>query len=575
MGISVIIVSFNSGPLLAECVRSVLACSGVSEIIVSDNGSTDCSIESLEDPDRIDSRLIVLRNGRNLGFAVANNIALTKACGKYILFLNPDCILRPDTIDRVRAVLESNPQAGMAGCMIRNPDGTEQTACRRSFPTPIGLLGKLFGTTDRNTAPPLPTHPISVDAISGAFMLVRRQALIEVGSFDEDFFLHWEDLDLCRRFVMHGYQILFVPDVEILHYKGYSSRKRPLRVEWHKHHGLMRYFRKHHFQKWPSPLFSFLQVAISLHFAARCMLHPFGLERTPIGRSATLQSGPEVWVFGASSLVGCFLLPRLLSNGYRVRAFSSDPLARGCLETQHLTWAQYDINKPGHLLTCGNPDVLISLVPIYLLPDWIAPLALAGLRKLIVFSSTSRYTKMESTSAAERNLAKRLAHAEDGVVSACRRVNVDWVILRPTLIYSVGLDRNISLLASFIRTFRFFPMPCQGRGARQPVHADDLAKACLAILTKPAAWNRSFNLGGGEVLPYRVMVERLFQRAGHAVRIVTPPLIVWRCALALARCIPAYRGIRIEMVLRADTDMCADNHEASRIFGFSPRPFVP
>ena len=138
---SVIIVSHDSGPLLVECVQSALASSSRIEVFVADNDSHDGSIEAVEALARFDSRLRVLRTGGNLGFAAANNLALRQARGDDVLFLNPDCLVRPDTVGSMAAVLDAHPEAGMAGCLIRNPDGSEEPSDQRTLPTPAGLLG--------------------------------------------------------------------------------------------------------------------------------------------------------------------------------------------------------------------------------------------------------------------------------------------------------------------------------------------------------------------------------------------------------------------------------------------------
>lgn len=573
MAVSVIIVSYNSSALLVECVHSVLASPEADEVIVSDNGSTDCAIEALEDLAGSEPRLRVVRNGRNLGFAAANNVALELARGDRILFLNPDCLLAADTIARLLDVLDRHTSAGMVGCLIRNPDGSEQAGCRRQLPTPGSLFGQLLGRRAA-VAAPLPAGPVAVEAISGAFMLVRREVLRTVGSFDEGYFMHWEDLDLCLRIRRAGHDILFVPDVEIVHFKGRSSRRHPLRVEWYKHVGLMRYFRKFHFAAWPSPLFGLVAVAIALRFlvqAPRCLR---SAADDGGGAIAAADGRAEIWVFGASSLVGRCLLPRLVASGYRVRAFSTDPAAAGACASPHLTWHEHDIRDLS-ALPSGRPDVLINLAPVPLLPPWVKPLAEAGLKRLIAFSSTSRFTKKDSARPAERQLAAALAAAEDAVAAECGRQGVAWAIFRPTLIYHLGHDRNITLLAGFIRRFGFFPLPGQGRGLRQPVHADDLARACLALLDRRQGWNQAYDLSGGETLSYRAMVETLFRRLGRSPRIVTPPLGAWRALLALARCLPAYRGLHMEMIVRADMDMCFDHEAAARQFGYAPRPFLP
>ena len=273
--VSVIIVNFNAGDLLVRCVRSALASSVPVEVIVVDNGSGDGSIYHLR-RQIWDERLSIIENFANLGFARAVNIGLEQARGEFVLLLNPDCIIGPDTLERMLEVMREHPEAGMAGCLIRNPDGSEQAGCRRRVPTPartlirILHLDRLFpalrhkGVVLHNS--PLPNAPEEVEAISGAFMLARRAAVDEVGPLDEAYFLHCEDLDWCMRFRAKGRKILFVPHVKVLHEKGGCSADRPVRVEWHKHRGMVRFYRKFFRHQYPAPLMWCVSGAVWLRF---------------------------------------------------------------------------------------------------------------------------------------------------------------------------------------------------------------------------------------------------------------------------------------------------------------------
>jgi hypothetical protein len=274
---SALIVNFNGGSLLTAAVRSVLASSVTVELLVADNGSTDGSLELLRRSVGSDARLRIIENHCNLGFARACNLLLTQARGDYLLALNPDALIQPDTLERMAQALQTHPNAGMAGCLIRNPDGSEQAGCRRAVPTPWRSLVRVlylhrFFPRHRYfrgfvlARKPLPSGPVPVEAISGAFMLVRRQALKQVGPLDEGYFMHCEDLDWCMRFRQAGWQILFVPDVEVVHYKGTCSQGRPIFVEWHKHKGMVRFYRKFFRHQYPLPLMALVMVAVWTRF---------------------------------------------------------------------------------------------------------------------------------------------------------------------------------------------------------------------------------------------------------------------------------------------------------------------
>jgi GT2 family glycosyltransferase len=278
--VSVIIVNYNAGPLLEKCVASVLASdfAAIGPVVVSDNASSDGSLRAVVAIAKTDQRAQIVENGANLGFAAGNNRALPFVTGDYVLFLNPDCAVEPETIARMADVMARNPQAGMAGCLVLNPDGSEQRGCRRRMPTPLTALARVLqfdrvfpgrGYGFDLTGTPLPPEPVEVEAISGAFMFVRRSALDAVGPLDEGYFMHAEDLDWCMRFRQRGWKILFVPGAKATHVQGASSRGAPVRIEYYKHQGMLRFYRKFYRDRYPRPLFWLITLAVWLRFAAK------------------------------------------------------------------------------------------------------------------------------------------------------------------------------------------------------------------------------------------------------------------------------------------------------------------
>jgi GT2 family glycosyltransferase len=280
---TVITVNFDAGRHLAACARSVLASTAPVELVVADNGSTDGSLDALRTAVGSDPRVRILEIGANVGFAKANNRALALSRGGWLLFLNPDCVVEPDTVARLKAAVEAHPRAGIAGGLVLNPDGSEQAGCRREAPTPGKAFVRAFGLgrvarrmrVEGGAArdfvrrgDPLPSHPVGVGAISGAFMLVPRAALETVGPLDEGYFLHCEDLDWCERFRRAGFEVLFVPDARVVHDKGTSSRGRPVLVLWHMHRGMLRYYRKFLRDRYPRPLFWLVVLGVWLRFGA-------------------------------------------------------------------------------------------------------------------------------------------------------------------------------------------------------------------------------------------------------------------------------------------------------------------
>lgn len=280
---SIIIVNYNVGPGLAACVLSTI--DDVQEIIVVDNASADDSLAILEQRCSGRDNLVILRNPDNQGFAKACNRGAHAAQGKYLLFLNPDCELQSDALARLQAVCEADPKAGMIGGLLLNPDGTEQAGGRRAVPTPWRSFVRAFGLAQLAKRwpklftdfylhkQPLPQAPIEVEAISGACMFIRREALDEIGLLDEAYFMHCEDLDWCMRFWQARWKILFTPDAKVLHYKGVCSRSRPVFVEWHKHRGMMRFYRKFFRYQYPGALMWLVIAGVWLRFSLVAVSH--------------------------------------------------------------------------------------------------------------------------------------------------------------------------------------------------------------------------------------------------------------------------------------------------------------
>ncbi len=252
--VDVVVVNYNAGDLLTVCVRSALQ-AGAAQVIVVDNASHDDSLTTLARclPE---AALVVHRQASNLGFARACNVGAGAASQPYVLFLNPDCVIAADALTALLDVLVTRPQSGMVGGLLLNPDGSEQAGGRRLFPTPRRSFARAFGMFRLHRWFPhtfpdfllhqqaLPAQPVSVEAISGACMLVRRQQLLDLGAWDEAYFLHCEDLDLCMRYWRAHLEVVFVPQARILHHKGSCSQSHRLRVEWYKHRGMLRFYRK-------------------------------------------------------------------------------------------------------------------------------------------------------------------------------------------------------------------------------------------------------------------------------------------------------------------------------------------
>jgi GT2 family glycosyltransferase len=274
----VVIVNYNAGALLFDCVSSVVD-EDAQRIIVVDNGSLDGSIDALAQINLKHAELTVIRNDSNLGFAKASNIGAALSSADQILFLNPDSTLTKGALKALMSTLNSSPDIGMVGGFLSNPDGSEQPGGRRVFPTPKRAFMRAFGLSRFAKSFPevfsdfllhneaLPNTPIAVEAISGACMLAKREAIEDVGLWDENYFLHCEDLDWCMRMIRKGWKIMFVPDAKVVHIWGACSRKNPVFVEWHKHKGMIRFYRKYFRYEYPGVLWGLVILGVWIRFS--------------------------------------------------------------------------------------------------------------------------------------------------------------------------------------------------------------------------------------------------------------------------------------------------------------------
>ena len=280
--ISVVVVNYNSGTFLKECVQTALT--QVDEIIVEDNASSDSSLDLCTQHFADEPKLKIICNTTNLGFATACNIGGQRARHDFVFFLNPDCSLDRAAVSELVRVLESEHSVGMVGGLLINTDGSEQGGGRRAVPTPWRSFVRAFGLSrfaDRWPKlffdfhlhkQPLPAQPIEVEAISGACMLVKREAMQHVGLWDEEYFLHCEDLDWCMRFRQKGWKILFVPSAIITHALGVCGRSRPIFVEWHKHKGMIRFYHKFFRHQYPGVLMGLVTAGVWMRF---CLVFTF------------------------------------------------------------------------------------------------------------------------------------------------------------------------------------------------------------------------------------------------------------------------------------------------------------
>lgn len=312
--LSVIIVNYNVKYYLDQCIRSVLRAfeemNTPAEIIVVDNHSADGSVDYLEQryPQKLFPMVRFVRSAHNLGFARANNIAIRQSRGEYVLLLNPDTIVGEDALKASVDFMDVHEDAGAVGVRMLGAQGRRAMESRRGLPTPMVSFFKMLGFCNR-----WPHHrlfgkyymgylpwdePSQIEVVSGAYCMLRRKALDEVGLLDEDFFMYGEDIDLSYRVLKGGYHNYYLP-VDILHYKGESTQKSSFRYVHVFYEAMLIFFRKHY-----SGMTFLLSLPIKTAIYAKALMALVGMlsdrMRKSLGFFAPSAEGPQHYVFVGS-----------------------------------------------------------------------------------------------------------------------------------------------------------------------------------------------------------------------------------------------------------------------------------
>lgn len=307
--LSVVIVNYNGGELLELCLRSLYEnLNNLNfEIILVDNCSTDSSLQIVED--RF-PQVYLIKNTKNLGYAKANNQAIRRSTGRYVLLLNPDTALTPNSVRTIVNFMERHPEVGICGPKVILPDGKLDAPCRRSFKTPATYFYKVFGLSKlfpknkrfgKYYFSYLNENEITeVDAVIGAFLMIRIETIDQIGLLDEQFFMYCEDEDWCYRAKKAGWKVFYNPEAQVIHYKGTSTRQRSYRMvyEWHK--AICLFHRKNIADCYPFVINGFVYVSMGLKFVVSILMNVFK-PRSPskpktsfkLGSSAPLSDSPE------------------------------------------------------------------------------------------------------------------------------------------------------------------------------------------------------------------------------------------------------------------------------------------
>jgi nucleoside-diphosphate-sugar epimerase len=280
---------------------------------------------------------------------------------------------------------------------------------------------------------------------------------------------------------------------------------------------------------------------------------------------------PGTLVIGAASAVARYLLEQpAAAPGWWLAVSRSGPPVR--LDDGVLRMRSED---GGNLPAWARGGIrhVVHLAPLWALLPYLESLEDVPLERVVACSSTRVITRRDAAGGYTDSDSRRIAEAEEALRAYCAARGIELVILRPTLIYAPGEDRNVERIARLVRRFGVFPVAGRGTGRRQPVHAEDVAHAAHAALRSPVAAGRCYTVSGAEVLTYREMVERVFRASGRRPRIVSIPVAPYRLALRLLW-VFGERGIDPGAADRMDQDLSLGHDDAARDLAFRPRPFM-
>lgn len=275
MDLSIIILNYKTRELTLACLESVFSSATYYnyEVILIDNASNDDIIPKVNEQY---PQVVCIANTDNVGFSIANNQGISIAQGRYVLLLNSDTIVQTDTLDVMLHFMDENPTVGASGCKIVLPDGSLDKACKRGFPTPSASFyyafgfSKLFPKIPRFNQYQLgylsPDDAYPIDSLVGAFMLIRREVIEQVGMLDEEFFMYGEDIDWCYRIKEAGWVNYYYPRTQIVHLKGASSRRKPFKIIYEFHRAMILFHNKHYRKKYSWLTNTMVYAGVSLKF---------------------------------------------------------------------------------------------------------------------------------------------------------------------------------------------------------------------------------------------------------------------------------------------------------------------
>jgi GT2 family glycosyltransferase len=592
--LSIIIVNYNSGSVLESLVDYLLQTLTMADVILVDNNSSDKSADFARQLPGV--RLI--SQPKNIGFGSAANIGAAAANRPLLLFLNPDCFPNSDAISEMAKVLESDDNAGLCGARLLDFNGKEQLGGRRRDPTFLLIIGKSFRKITRIehipsfdlNRDPVPNLPASVEAVSGACMMTTKKIHNDLAGFDEKFFLHFEDLDYCRRVRQLGYRVLFVPAAGVFHYQGVSGGSSAISIRWAKVNSFRRYASK--YALLPLPLITLVGKALEgfqdlmLRFSGvfRSTKYELSRQKSNLSHTAKVLTGrqPVVLVLGGRSDIGESLCARLNALKIDNVCMTRRPELFGSF--RHTVPASPDLFQNHASVNRIQVSAVISLCPIWEIERFSSFLGSAGLQQAPWFclSSSSVITKQSEHTSGQKSVAQKLATGENWVVDFRIPQVSPTSILRPTLIYGGRRNRSINYLKKIGSMLPRCPDLPFATGLRNPVHCDDISEWIIRSLKgeknqeDASDWKpQVIFIQGGRPITFNSMqlsamrTTKDFRKVWIVDKRTLRILILVGCWLRLLREVPR------DFVERLEKDFVFDNNETLTGVGFRFREFHP
>ena len=481
--ISAIVVNFNAGGFLELCIDRIRKSTPAVELIVVDNHSKDVSkVWALGCNGRQSEKYI--QNDRNLGFSAAVNIGASIASGDVLVVINPDCLVWPHTIERLCRLLRDQQGVGLVGGLVFGIHGSEQAGCRRYDVTPIRSIGKMLGKlfplknmpSIDMTNEPIPRNSIDVDAVSGSFFAVRKSVYRELGGMDEDYFLHFEDLDFCRRVREGGYRVVFNPDVSVIHVGAVSSGVKSVEIAGYKHRSLKTYFRKHldrySLTACVVSIMSQLYVWISCLYGLIKPEMRYNQDSDLFESIWSVSNVNEVLVIGDQCRLLYAVVMRLAARGYVVVVETSDP--QTAPRIPRVSWVTSEYTRKVPKKDC---------------PEFGWTLCLGSTERLKFYQQRFSYRMFGSQLLIQTGIEPKAADQNNTIEKAVvGETGVDWLEWGPLALClwlngsGSGSAKNSRKNNELVTTGDLKKEHQSLVDSPQQVHVDDISELCLDVL---------------------------------------------------------------------------------------------